>query len=114
MFGILRRIRALFTRKGFRCGTHGFVRHAFVCGHLVDPTDGAAPLAWFRSNEESDVEPTEDFEVGCMGHFWCGACDARLRRDGEWTEEAMRLADARLQCEFCLEKTLARHVPGTD
>lgn len=90
-----------------RCGTHGYVRKAYVCGHLFDtPKDGSQPLVYYRDDEGPDEED------GSVGDFWCAACDAMLQRDEEWTDASEEAADIRIVCEFCLAAILARNVAG--
>ena len=81
-----------------RCGTHGEVNRAFVCGHLF--AERKTPLGFF----EAEFDPDDPELEG-----WCQACEEMVLRDGDWTEETTAAADIRLVCEFCFETIRAFH-----
>ena len=81
-----------------KCGTHGEVEPAFVCGHLFNEREKS--LGFF----EPEYDPDDVERQG-----WCQACEDLLQRDGEWTEETEASADIKLVCEFCFEKIRQHH-----
>lgn len=79
------------------CGTHGTVRPAFVCCHLVETLrDGVARgLLWSR-DEDGNV------------NAYCDACDGLLDgAGGEWTDEIEAQAKVTMICEACF-RTIER------
>jgi hypothetical protein len=73
------------------CGTHGTVRPAFVCCHLVDTLRDDVPrgLLWSR-DEDGNV------------NAYCDACDQMLEAGGgEWTDELGAQAKVKIICESC-------------
>lgn len=79
------------------CGTHGKVRPAFVCCHLVETLqDGLARgLLWSR-DEDGNV------------NAYCDICDQLLEQaGGDWTEELGAQANVKLICEMCF-RTIER------
>ena len=79
------------------CGTHGKVRPAFVCCHLVETLrDGVARgLLWSR-DEDGNV------------NAYCDVCDQLLEQaGGDWTKELEAQANIKLICEMCF-RTIER------
>jgi hypothetical protein len=96
------------TEGLIRCGTHGTVRHAFICGHLVEQArSDTKPLVYYLA-DEADLQP-DSTEAPCA---WCASCDAVLHREGEWNDATEAAADIQIVCEFCFSEILAKNLAG--
>jgi hypothetical protein len=73
------------------CGTHGKVRPAFVCCHLVETLRDrvARGLLWSRDGDGNV-------------NAYCDLCDQMLQQaGGEWTDEVEAQAKITMICETC-------------
>jgi hypothetical protein len=89
------------SQRNLKCGTHGEVAPAFVCGHLVRANPDR-PLGFIEPEREPD-------DLDQDPQAWCASCDALLEREGEWNELAIEYADVRAVCEFCFAKLREIH-----
>ncbi len=79
-----------------KCGTHGTVSSAVVCGHLLQKTDRV--LGFVENSSEPD-----DLQA------WCGACEEFFLNEGEMTEAFRAFNNFSLVCEFCYADIKQRH-----
>lgn len=80
-----------------QCGTHGKVRSAVVCGHMISAKEKIVGFV------ENSSDP-DDLQA------WCEMCEAMFLREGSLTEAFRRFTDMTIVCEFCYASLRARHL----
>ena len=81
------------NQKVVDCYTHGEVRPAFVCHHLLNGTS----VGW-NEPDEYECESDDEF-AGCI-NAWCDECEEKANNTGGWNDESEAFADIRLVCEI--------------
>ena len=79
--------------KLVECDSHGEVRPAFVCHHLLS----GERVGW---NEPDEYDDEADEFAGCI-NAWCDECEGVANAGGGWNDETEAFADIRLVCETC-------------
>lgn len=75
------------------CATHGQMRAAYVCQHLLQSRRDGHPrgVNWLWDDER-------------LVNAWCDECDAFLdQHGGEWNEKTEAFAGIKLICQSCFD-----------
>ena len=76
------------------CRHHDYARRAFVCKHLNHTTKVGFQEA-FETAEGMELSEEDDFQA------WCDECEVVRKKEGEWNDKSMALAEIQLVCEHC-------------
>jgi hypothetical protein len=77
------------------CDEHGSTPGCLICRHLCA---GRSLGYWaIKPNEHGPAQA------------WCDDCDVELEKGRGWPDRAFALADFRVYCSYCYDKTLKRH-----
>ena len=79
--------------KVVECGSHGNVKPAFLCHHLLT----GSLVGW---NEPDAYEEQGDEFDGCI-NAWCDECEKVANASGGWNDESEAFANIKLVCEGC-------------
>jgi hypothetical protein len=80
------------------CEEHGRQPAALACLHVATESG----RGFYTAQAEGVARP----------QAWCAACDACLRREGGWTDEAFKQASISLICALCWDQARARNADG--
>jgi hypothetical protein len=87
------------------CASHGEQQETMVCQHVLDGLRSKSRVGFFWS--QSDPEnPRPD--------AWCGECNRRVAAtdDGDWSGEALHLANPQVICGGCYDAAKIFHMGG--
>lgn len=83
------------------CETHGETEQTFVCSHLAQESHGLG----FNCEKTAEEETLPD--------AWCDNCELIRAVHGGWTDEVEELANLKLVCSGCYERTRIRNTKPT-
>jgi hypothetical protein len=80
--------------RQIRCSTHGLQEETLVCHHIIESMHTGVPVGFYWPAESNQRRPDA----------WCTACEqARVAAGGEWTDEVMKVVNAKVLCGACYD-----------
>ncbi len=85
------------------CAEHGEQEETFVCQHIVEGLRENIAYGFWWAQGSDQLRPDA----------WCTTCDELVAKaGGEWSDEALAVAQVKLLCALCYDRAKAMNLQG--